>query len=142
MGSNNKSLAFYLPKYSMYFFVSYYTTSNNLNIGYNNGNGNKWKVFDVDLGKSTNSFQMIELKEQRLVICSVNKDKSIVRCFSGVYSDPSIGFPFTVKQVLTDILFGSNDYFSMYKLNEEEIIIGYSKNPLKIQRINYNTVCL
>ena len=84
MGSNNKSSAFYLPKYSMYFFVSYYTTSHNFNIGYNNGNGNKWKVFDVDLGKSTNSFQMIELKEQRLVICSVNKDKSIVRCFSGV----------------------------------------------------------
>ena len=58
--------------------------------------------------------------------------------FSGVYSDPSIAFPFTVKQVLTDVLFGSNDFFSMYKLNEEEIIIGYSKNPLKIQRINYN----
>ena len=131
--------AFYLSKYSMYFFVSYYDWSKNLNIGYNKGSGNNWKVVLNNIGDSTNSFQMIELKDQKLVICSVNEGKTTVRCFSGVYSDPNgSSFPFTLKQTLTDIINGANSYFSMYKLSDDEIIIGYSKNPMKVQRVNYN----
>ena len=130
--------AFYSSKYSIYFFVSFNDGSGKISIGYHDGNDIHWEKYTMGIGLSKNSFQMVELKEQRLVICSINEGSTMVRCFSGVYSDPSLSFPFTLRQTITDIISGNDEHFSMYKLNDEDVIIGFSKNPMKIQRINSN----
>ena len=130
----------YLTEISRYLLFTYYSTSNNFYYGYLNGSNLVWvEIINTGMNQSTGYFQIIELKEHKIITCSLSNDKSVVRCLMGEYSNSS-SFSFTTKTTVIEIVrcSGGNDLFSIYKINENYGLIGCGVNPLKIQKINYN----
>lgn len=137
---SNDAGVIYLPEISRYLIFTYYSTSNKFYYGYLNGSDLIWvEIINTGMDKSTGYFQIIELKDHKIITCSLSNDKTIVRCLMGKYSNSS-SFNFTTKTTVISIVHcsGDNDLFSIYKINENYGLIGCGVNPLKIQKINYN----
>ena len=120
--------------------LTYYSLSNKSYANFYNVNldlSNEPKM-GINFDDSYGDYHIIEISDQRLIVCFLNDNRNAVICLSGKYSTDN----FETKYGKTTVISGCSDNnqkaFSMYKYSTDKVLIGCGGSPFYMQIFEYN----
>ena len=120
--------------------LTYYSISNRSYANFYDVNLEQTKEHQigVKLGDSYGDYHMVEISDQRIIVCFLNDDVNEVYCVSGKFSTNNFQTEYGKKTVMSGCSGNSQNAFSMYKYHSDKVIIGCGGSPFYMQIFDYS----